>query len=41
MTGTRAFLIGKSTEYGVEGYVTTGALPFTQFDSKLKASEAQ
>ena len=38
--GTPAFLIGKTTSYGVEGYVTTGALPFAQFDAKLKASEA-
>ena len=41
IAGTPAFLIGKSTDYGVEGYVTTGALPFAQFDAKLKASDAQ
>jgi protein-disulfide isomerase len=38
--GTPAFVIGKTTAYGVEGYVTSGALPFAQFDAKLKASEA-
>jgi protein-disulfide isomerase len=38
--GTPAFVIGKTTAGGVEGYVTTGALPFAQFDAKLKASEA-
>jgi len=40
INGTPAFVIGKTTTYGVEGYVTTGALPFAQFDAKLKASEA-
>jgi protein-disulfide isomerase len=40
MNGTPAFVIGKTTGDGVEGYVTMGALPFAQFDAKLKASEA-
>jgi protein-disulfide isomerase len=39
INGTPAFVIGKTTSFGVEGYVTTGALPFEQFDSRLKASE--
>ena len=41
MAGTPAFLIGKSTDYGVEGYVIIGALPFAQFDAKLKGSDVQ
>jgi protein-disulfide isomerase len=40
ISGTPAFVIGKTTAFGVEGYVTTGALSFAQFDSRLKASEA-
>jgi protein-disulfide isomerase len=40
INGTPAFVIGKTTGFGVEGYVTTGALPFAQFDARLKASEA-
>jgi protein-disulfide isomerase len=39
INGTPSFLIGKTTPYGVEGYVTTGAGPFAQFDATLKASE--
>lgn len=39
ITGTPAFVIGKTTGFGVEGYVTAGALPFAQFDAKLKASQ--
>jgi protein-disulfide isomerase len=38
--GTPAFLIGKTTSDGVEGYLTVGAAPFAEIDAKLSASEA-
>jgi protein-disulfide isomerase len=37
---TPSFLIGKSTPYGLEGYIVAGAQPFAQFDQRLKESEA-
>jgi protein-disulfide isomerase len=40
INGTPAFVVGKTTAFGVEGYVTVGALTLAQFDSALKASEA-
>jgi protein-disulfide isomerase len=35
-TGTPTFIIGKSLGNGVEGDLLLGALPFSEFDSKLK-----
>jgi protein-disulfide isomerase len=40
INGTPAFVIGKTTGFGVEGYVTVGAPPFAQLDATLKAGEA-
>lgn len=40
INGTPAFVVGKTTTFGVEGYVTVGALSLAQFDAALKASEA-
>lgn len=40
INGTPAFVVGKTTAFGVEGYVTVGALTLAQFDAALKASEA-
>jgi protein-disulfide isomerase len=34
--GTPSFVIGKSTEFGVEGEMITGALPLDAFEKKLK-----
>jgi predicted DsbA family dithiol-disulfide isomerase len=34
--GTPSFVIGKSTEFGVDGELLTGALPFDAFQKKLK-----
>jgi protein-disulfide isomerase len=34
--GTPSFVIGKSTDFGVEGEVLTGALPLDVFEKKLK-----
>jgi protein-disulfide isomerase len=40
INGTPAFVVGKTTAFGVEGYVTVGALTFAQFEAALKAIEA-
>jgi len=34
--GTPSFIIGKSTDFGVEGELLTGALPVEAFSKKLK-----
>ncbi len=39
INGTPAFVVGKTTAFGVEGYVTVGALTLVQFDAALRASE--
>jgi protein-disulfide isomerase len=38
--GTPTFVIGKSTADGVEGEVMEGAMPFPQFEQKLKEVQA-
>lgn len=35
--GTPTFIVGKSTEDGVDGELMIGALPYVMFDEKLKA----
>ena len=35
-SGTPAFIVGKSTGTGVDGELMVGAMPFFQFDQKLK-----
>ncbi len=40
INGTPAFVVGKTTTFGVEGYVTVGALTLAQFNEALKAIEA-
>jgi protein-disulfide isomerase len=40
INGTPAFVVGKTTAFGVEGYVTVGALTLAQFEAALRASEA-
>jgi protein-disulfide isomerase len=37
VNGTPAFIVGRSTADGVEGELVVGALPFADFDEKLKA----
>lgn len=39
--GTPAFIIGKSTQGGVEGELVIGAIPFGMFEQKLKLFEKQ
>ena len=36
-SGTPAFVVGKSTEDGVDGEIMVGALPYQMFDEKLKS----
>jgi protein-disulfide isomerase len=38
INGTPAFVIGKTTATGVDGYVTVGTMPFAQFEAQLKAA---
>jgi len=38
-SGTPTFVIGKSTPEGVDGEVVMGAMPFSQFEEKLKGLE--
>jgi protein-disulfide isomerase len=37
ITGTPTFVIGRTAEAAVEGPMLVGALPYAQFDAKLKA----
>jgi protein-disulfide isomerase len=36
VTGTPTFVIGRSTPGGIDGPILVGALPYSQFDAKLK-----
>lgn len=36
-SGTPAFVVGKSTDDGVDGEIMVGALPYQMFDEKLKS----
>ena len=36
VTGTPTFVVGKTTSAGIEGPVIVGALPYSQFDTKLR-----
>jgi protein-disulfide isomerase len=36
INGTPSFLVGKTTDSGVVGFVVTGSLPFAQFESYLE-----
>ena len=36
VSGTPAFVIGRTTAAAVEGPMIVGALPYAQFDAKLK-----
>jgi protein-disulfide isomerase len=37
LSGTPTFVVGRTTAAGVEGPMIVGALPYAQFDAKLKA----
>jgi len=41
ISGTPSFLIGRSTPDGVDGIILVGALPFPEFESKLKEYEGK
>lgn len=41
ISGTPSFLIGKSTPDGVDGVIVVGALPFSEFESKLNGLGAK
>ena len=41
VTGTPTFLIGQTTDSGVDGFLVVGALPYSDFEAQLKKVDAK